>query len=118
MGGDIKSEVIDSKKLIDQHYYAIASKATILTPDQVNVPRDKFKAHFGKDWDTLLKNGECSNALDACKFFGWQPRETWWRILLRLGQHERQVEVRSECVLHGHAQQIHGTRRQHSLLDC
>jgi len=68
--GDIKSEVIDSKKLIDQHYYAIASKATILTPDQVNVPKDKFKAHFGKDWDTLLANGECSNALDACKFFG------------------------------------------------
>merc|ERR1712232_925310 len=67
--GDIKSEVIDSKKLIDQHYYAIASKATILTPDQVNVPRDKFKAHFKKDWDTLLKNGECLNALDACKFF-------------------------------------------------
>jgi len=41
----------------------------------VNVPRDKFKAHFGKDWDTLLKNGECSNALDACKFFGCDAAE-------------------------------------------
>ena len=40
--GDIKSEVIDSKKLIDQHYYAIASKATILTPDQVNVAGSPF----------------------------------------------------------------------------
>jgi nucleoside diphosphate kinase len=68
--GDIKSEEIDKKKLIDQHYYAIASKATILKPAEVNIPRDKFKAHFGKDWDTLLKNGECANALEACEFFG------------------------------------------------
>jgi hypothetical protein len=26
---------------IDQHYYAIASKATILKPSQLNVPTDK-----------------------------------------------------------------------------
>ena len=29
---EIAGSVIDEKKLIDQHYYAIASKATILTP--------------------------------------------------------------------------------------
>lgn len=68
--GDIKSEEIDRKKLIDQHYYAIASKATILKPEQVNVPRDKFKKHFNKDWDTLLQSGECCNALQACQEFG------------------------------------------------
>merc|ERR1712167_531773 len=45
--GEIKSEEIDSKKLIDQHYYAIASKATILKPNQLNVPEDKFKEKFG-----------------------------------------------------------------------
>jgi nucleoside diphosphate kinase len=32
--GTIKAETIDKKKLIDQHYYAIATKATILKPDQ------------------------------------------------------------------------------------
>ena len=26
--GELKAEVIDAKKLIDQHYYAIASKAS------------------------------------------------------------------------------------------
>merc|ERR1719401_867712 len=36
--GDIKGEDIDSKKLIDQHYYAIASKATLLKPNELNVP--------------------------------------------------------------------------------
>ena len=30
--GSIKGETIDKKKLIDQHYFAIASKATILKP--------------------------------------------------------------------------------------
>merc|ERR1719261_586798 len=63
--GSIKGEVIDKKKLIDQHYYAIASKATILKPAQLTVPADKFKAQFKQDWDTLLKDGQCSNALDA-----------------------------------------------------
>ena len=45
--GCIKAEKIDKHKLIDQHYYAIASKATILKPEQLNVPEDKFQAQFG-----------------------------------------------------------------------
>eukprot|EP01046_Picozoa_sp_COSAG06_P006601 COSAG06_NODE_312_length_17767_cov_17.644895_4_plen_116_part_00 len=38
---------IDSKQLIDNHYYSIASKATILDPRELNVPADKFEAKFG-----------------------------------------------------------------------
>lgn len=48
--GQIMSEDIDKKKLIDQHYYAIASKATILKPHQLNIPADKFKEKFGEEW--------------------------------------------------------------------
>ena len=55
--GSLTSEEIDSKKLIDQHYYAIASKATILKPAELNVPEDKFKAQFG-----------------ACRFPQWNYR--------------------------------------------
>merc|ERR1711862_1068839 len=73
--GDLKSEVIDKKKLIDQHYYAIASKATILKPNQLNVPKDKFKEKFGKNWDQALNDGLCLNALDACDFFGCSADE-------------------------------------------
>eukprot|EP01065_Artemidia_motanka_P024599 TRINITY_DN294_c0_g3_i1.p2 TRINITY_DN294_c0_g3~~TRINITY_DN294_c0_g3_i1.p2 ORF type:complete len:342 (+),score=161.33 TRINITY_DN294_c0_g3_i1:67-1092(+) len=68
--GHLASEVIDEKKLIDQHYYAIASKATILKPEQLNVPKDKFQAKFGLDWDEALKKGVVFNAMDACKELG------------------------------------------------
>lgn len=73
--GDISSKEIDEKKLIDQHYYAIASKATILKPDQLNVPADKFKKAFGKDWAQQLKDGKVFNALDACQQLGVKPAE-------------------------------------------
>merc|ERR1740117_1489863 len=66
----ITSEEIDSKKLIDQHYYAIASKATILKPDQLNVPEDKFKAQFGLEWKDALASGKVMNAMDGCKELG------------------------------------------------
>merc|ERR1712151_885404 len=73
--GSLTSDVIDKKKLIDQHYYAIASKATILKPNQLNIPKDKFKAKFGKEWDEALNQGLCLNALDACEFFGCDTDE-------------------------------------------
>merc|ERR1712187_634072 len=66
--GDLTSDVIDKKKLIDQHYYSIASKATILKPSELNVPNDKFKAHFGIDWQQALP--KAYNAMDACEKLG------------------------------------------------
>jgi len=66
----ITSEEIDAKKLIDNHYYAIASKATILKPHQLNVPRDMFEAKFGLEWEQALENGNVYNALDACSLLG------------------------------------------------
>jgi nucleoside diphosphate kinase len=64
--GPIASEQIDAKKLIDQHYYAIASKATILKPKELNVPQDKFLKQFGLSWEEALAKGVVFNALDAC----------------------------------------------------
>merc|ERR1711871_1357886 len=80
--GEIKSEEIDSKKLIDQHYYAIASKATILKPNQLNVPADKFKEQFGLEWEEALKNGNVYNAMDGCAKLDITPDEldTQWGI--------------------------------------
>jgi nucleoside diphosphate kinase len=62
----IAGSTIDEHMLIDKHYYAIASKATLLTPDQLNVPKDKFKAQFGLEWDDVLNSGAAVNAKDAC----------------------------------------------------
>jgi len=68
--GSLKGQAIDENKLIDQHYYAIASKATILKPSQLNVPADKFEAQFGLPWDEALASGRVFNALDGCAHFG------------------------------------------------
>jgi hypothetical protein len=67
---DISGPEIDEKKLIDQHYYAIASKATILPASEIPVPADKFKAEFGLEWADALKEGKAVNAMEACKKFG------------------------------------------------
>jgi nucleoside diphosphate kinase len=68
--GSLSAEEIDSKKLIDQHYYAIASKATILKPHQLNVPSDKFEKQFGLSWEAALAAGNVYNAMDACALLG------------------------------------------------
>jgi len=67
--GEITGKEIDEKMLIDNHYYAIASKATILTPDKLNIPKDKFKETFELEWDEALKAGKCLNAKQACEKF-------------------------------------------------
>lgn len=65
--GELTGEQIDKGKLIDQHYYAIASKATLLKPQQLPVPADKFEKTFGIKWEDALAQGKVFNALDACK---------------------------------------------------
>ena len=65
--GSIKAEQIDKRKYIDQHYYSIASKATILKPKDLNVPADKFKEKFEIGWEEALEKGVVFNAMDACK---------------------------------------------------
>ncbi len=67
---DIDGKTIDEKKLIDQHYYAIASKATILTADKIPVPEGKFEETFGEKWTDVLKEGRAANAMQACEKFG------------------------------------------------
>jgi len=73
--GTITGEEIDANKFIDQHYYAIASKATILQPAQLNVPADKFKDTFGEEWETVKAEERVFNALDIAKKLGWTPDE-------------------------------------------
>jgi len=68
--GSLTGEVIDEKKLIDQHYYAIAAKATIKKPSELSVPADKFKDQFGVEWQSVLDSGKVFNALDGCKELG------------------------------------------------
>jgi len=131
--GDLTSDVIDKKKLIDQHYYAIASKATILKPNQLNVPKDKFKEQFGLDWDDALNQGVVYNAMDACEKLGVdadklsravgevqkrrQARQVRWWILLRQGgDGGKGSNLRVQRLLHEHACCLHCPQSQDSLL--
>merc|ERR1719272_662457 len=66
--GSLTADVIDEMKLIDQHYYSIASKATILKPDQLPVDNDKFEAAFGLPWEAALPTA--FNAMDAMEVLG------------------------------------------------
>ena len=68
--GELSAQQIDDGKLIDQHYYAIASKATLLQPQQLPVPAKKFQEAFGLPWEQALADGLVYNALDACKYWG------------------------------------------------
>lgn len=68
--GEFTGEQIDAGMLIDQHYYAIASKATILKPEQIPVPADKFQDKFGLSWETALTDKLVFNAMDACVELG------------------------------------------------
>lgn len=92
--GELAGELIDKDKLIDQHYYAIASKATLTTPDKLAVPEAKvrdrerekkklfffgstssssvgqFEAKFGVSWRQVLAEKKAFNALDACTQLG------------------------------------------------
>jgi len=69
--GEIDGPSIDKKKLIDQHYYAIASKATILKPEALPVPADKFQEKFGEEWSKVLEEKRVYNALDAKEKLGF-----------------------------------------------
>ena len=68
--GSLAGEKIDAEKLIDQHYYAIASKATILKPADLAVPVERFEKKFGISWAAALESSSAFNAMDACAELG------------------------------------------------
>lgn len=63
--GSFTGKEIDDNKLIDQHYYAIASKATLLKAEELAVPADNFEAAFGESWQDVLNQNRAFNAIDA-----------------------------------------------------
>jgi len=80
---DISGVEIDQKGLIDQHYFSIASKATILPARKIPVPTDKFEEAFGESWERVLKENRACNAMEACKRFECSSSElndAWQKV--------------------------------------
>mmetsp|Transcript_20716 Transcript_20716/g.45033 ORF Transcript_20716/g.45033 Transcript_20716/m.45033 type:complete len:339 (+) Transcript_20716:31-1047(+) len=71
--GFIGAEAISSRKLVDNHYYAIANKASLSKPAELNPPaakQEEFAKKFGITWQQALADGVVYNAVDACKRLG------------------------------------------------
>ena len=67
--GELDGETIDKKKLIDKHYYSIASKATLLAPASIpgmETHSATFAQKFGLSWSSALTSNKVYNAQDAC----------------------------------------------------
>ena len=65
----------DKKKLLDQHYHVIASKAVILKSDQLTVPEDKLQAQFVPSWKDAMASGSVLNAMDGCAQLGFDAEQ-------------------------------------------
>jgi len=71
--GELTGPQIDEGKLIDNHYYSIAAKATLSKPADLNPPAAKQQAFAelnGLTWKEALDQGLVFNASDACKKLG------------------------------------------------
>jgi len=71
--GELGAEVIEKKKLIDNHYYAIANKASLTKPADLNPPdkgQAEFEKKFGLSWKKALAEGRVYNAVDGCQKLG------------------------------------------------
>jgi ribosomal protein L12E/L44/L45/RPP1/RPP2 len=71
--GELAGPKIEADKLIDNHYYAIANKAALTLPKDLNPPaakQEEFNTTFGISWPDALAAGNVYNAVDGCKKLG------------------------------------------------
>ena len=55
--GGIEAAEINTRMLVDRHYYSIASKTALKKQTELNIPMDKFKEFFGVDWQGFQCRG-------------------------------------------------------------
>jgi nucleoside diphosphate kinase len=89
--GSLTGSVIDQKMFIDNHYYAIAQKASLSKPAQLNPPAkglETFQKVFGVSWEQAQAQGRMFNAVDACKLTGLDGNQldTLWAAAKKGGK--------------------------------
>jgi len=88
--GSLDAAAIEKDKLIDNHYYAIANKASLSKPAELNPPAAKqedFAKKFGITWKDALANGQVFNAVDGCKRLGidGESMDKTWAVAKKAG---------------------------------
>lgn len=73
--GEVTAERIDADQLVDRHYYAIASKATLIDAEALNVPEEKFRKAYGVEWSDVLARGLAMNSKKACEKWKMTPTQ-------------------------------------------
>ncbi|CEF99450.1 Nucleoside diphosphate kinase [Ostreococcus tauri] len=73
--GEVSAERIDDERLVDRHYYAIASKATLVEAENLSVPNDKFRKAYGVEWSDVCAKGLAMNSKKACEKWKMTPTQ-------------------------------------------
>ena len=73
--GEVSAERIDAERLVDRHYYAIASKATLMEAEELSVPADKFRKAYGVEWADVCARGLAMNSRKACEKWKMTPTQ-------------------------------------------
>jgi len=71
--GSLPGCVIARDLLVDNHYYAIANKASLSKPAELapaTAKQEEFKRKFGISWEQAVADGVVYNAVDACERLG------------------------------------------------
>eukprot|EP00854_Cymbomonas_tetramitiformis_P011213 gene11213-13252_t len=64
--GSISGELVDKHMMVDQHFYRTANNATVIQPEDLQLPEEVFLSEFGASWKDALAKGLVCNALSAC----------------------------------------------------
>jgi nucleoside diphosphate kinase len=81
--GSLTAEEIDSRGIVDRHYFAIATAAVTKTPDRLELgdeARKKFSDTFGAEWSRMLSDGKilnCAQARERLDTTGRELNERW-----------------------------------------
>merc|ERR1712087_189192 len=71
--GSLDGPIIAKDLLVDNHYYAIANKASLSKPAELKPiasKQEEFAKKFGISWEQAIADGVVYNAVDACERLG------------------------------------------------
>ena len=113
--GELTAETIDSKRLIDTHYGAIAQKATVLKPNELEPSAKALGAcpkALGVAWGDGPATGEEHSALDALPALSGERAHIYRRMFMVPDVFGRCASQRSMLTVVGHTSSSSDSRHR------